>query len=373
MRCRLVGDVFILGAGFSKAVSDKMLVLNGLNELVDRELKNKQIPIERTFPTDLEMELTQLAQGRPWTSESDNLRLRAQFLDLVDVVRDVLTDCTKHATRAWPCDWLIRLIRWWNRTGATVVTFNYDTLVERGIIYMRHPDDGPGLGPGPDDDPLPKDGWSYLYPIGLTPAPTPVASAFAPSEPPDRARFKLLKLHGSINWFYSGQNLFLDETIYYVGPYRWMHYELEGPGGRRPIDDHEKLQVEWVSTKQPMIVPPLAEKSAYFQHRVIRGLWGDAAKALRAAERVFCLGYSLPGTDTMVRFLLHGSQPQQGTPFYIVNKLGGRPNTGNKQSDPDEIVEHFRQILPSCYSLDTTYVSSSREDEPIPRLVDGIT
>ena len=169
----------------------------------------------------------------------------------------------------------------------------------------------------------------------------------------------MLKLHGSLNWFYSGQSLSAGETIYYVGPYRWRHYAVASAREWTFKDDFEVKQMEWASTMQPLIVPPLAEKSAYFQHNVIRGIWGNAANALLTADRVFCLGYSLPATDTMVRFLLQSSHPVHDTPLYVVNKQG----------DGQKVACHFRKMLPSCYQIDETYISTSADDEPIPRLV----
>ena len=156
-----MADVFILGAGFSKAISDSMPVLDVLNGPVDKELESSDLQIERAFPDDIEMELSHLAMGHPWASEADNLRLRAQFLDMAGVVRDVLIERSKDATRKKPCDWLLQLIRWWDCKEAVIITFNYDTLVERGRIQAYHPDGGSGMGgkvdvdssPAPNPDP----------------------------------------------------------------------------------------------------------------------------------------------------------------------------------------------------------------------------
>lgn len=110
-----------------------------------------------------------------------------------------------------------------------------------------------------------------------------------------------------------------------------------------------------------MIIPPVAEKHAFFQHEVIRRTWGDAASALRSATRVFCLGYSLPESDLTMRFLLHSCCPENRTKLYLVN-------------NSSEVVARYQTLLPKtllpkdCYDLDVQYVGS----DPIPRLVDAL-
>jgi hypothetical protein len=47
----------------------------------------------------------------------------------------------------------------------------------------------------------------------------------------------------------------------------------------------------------PFVVPPAAPKSPYYRNAIIREVWQQAAHALRRADRVFIVGYSLPPTD----------------------------------------------------------------------------
>jgi len=112
---------------------------------------------------------------------------------------------------------------------------------------------------------------------------------------------------------------------------------------------------EAVKDKVPLIVPPLTEKSIYFQHETIRTLWVQAAASLREATRVFCLGYSLPRTDISLRFFLQANAPQRKVPFFIVN-LPQR-----------ELVSHFRELLPG-YDVQEQFIST----DPIPRFVETL-
>jgi len=85
-------------------------------------------------------------------------------------------------------------------------------------------------------------------------------------------------------------------------------------------------------------VPPVAEKTGYFQHESIRFLWSQAAASLKDASEVYCVGYSFPETDLTMRFLLHEAIPGQGTSFHVVN--------------PDPLArERFGKLLPAVFDV----------------------
>ena len=71
--------------------------------------------------------------------------------------------------------------------------------------------------------------------------------------------------------------------------------------------------------KVPLVVPPTSGKTGFY-------------KALQEADRIFIVGYSLPPTDLLTRFLLQaGSRP--GSTIVAVNRDGG-------------VVDRLRQVLP---------------------------
>lgn len=322
-----MGDVFLLGAGFSRAVSQAMPLLRDLSQ----EVRNRTpdfVNIDRgsLFADDIEMWLTYLSQDHPWLSEAKNLRNRALFLDLSRAIREVLEERMKEAIQGEHPKWFSRLIEWWHEKKASVVTLNYDTLVERCAVGM-----------------IQRLKCSDIYPTNLTPAGQRVAGVTAGDAIPS---FRLFKLHGSINWYYSGSSSFFGETIYYV-PLRgtWDH----------PGDEKENKDERLLADKVPFIVPPLMEKVLYFQHETLRSLWSQAAEALRGATRVFCLGYSLPSTDITMRFFLHGNRTASHVKFYVGNT-------------DDTTYQHFRCLLPDCYEVDARFVGASS----IPRLVDAL-
>jgi hypothetical protein len=87
-----------------------------------------------------------------------------------------------------------------------------------------------------------------------------------------------------------------------------------------------------------MIVPPTTAKSEFFDNAVVRQLWRGSFEGLRAAERIFVVGYSLPPADLLVRSML--SDAVGDAEVWIVNP------------DP-EVERRFREI--EAVNMNTTY------------------
>jgi hypothetical protein len=74
-------DVFILGAGFSKAVSSRMPLMNDLSRMVEEDLPAAER--KRQSLGNFESYLNYLALDHPWHSEAENLRNSALSLDVL--------------------------------------------------------------------------------------------------------------------------------------------------------------------------------------------------------------------------------------------------------------------------------------------------
>ncbi len=135
--------------------------------------------------------------------------------------------------------------------------------------------------------------------------------------------FSYLKLHGSVNWYYSGRDDFYGETIFYadVPPLGETHPEAE--------EFWESLSKD----KDTLIIPPVNEKITYFNNETVRGLWKDARSALAEARRIIVIGYSLPPSDLGMRLFLINNQPAPNTPVYVVD------------TDPC-VAERYAALLP---------------------------
>ncbi len=316
-------DVYILGAGFSKAICEQMPVLSEFGQHFQqsdpgpiREAFENQSRYATELSRNVELLLTYLSQQKPWLTEAENLRDRALFLELSRGIAGFLNCRTAESLRQLgDCPrWLNHLVGAWHGNRSTVISFNYDTLVE--TVAGDFTCQGKKV----------KIGCGRLYPVPLSPANLRNAGPFGE---PMQHTFTLVKLHGSVNWFYSGRPNFAGETIYYVKTMEGMHAVFEG-------DSAICYQMASVVDKVPLIIPPTLEKSMISQHETLSTLWLRASQALKQADRIFCLGYSLPESDLPVRFLLSGLAPSKAS-FEIVN-LENR-------------CDHFAKLLPKSLNV----------------------
>jgi hypothetical protein len=129
-------DVFLVGAGFSKAVSHEMPTLRELSKAVTLPRAVGSAPSEAQ-ETDFESALTFLAQDQPWLTPGENLKNRASFLEASRRIANLLSERQARALNASPPPWLLKLVRWWMDTACTVITTNYDVLIERAYKELR--------------------------------------------------------------------------------------------------------------------------------------------------------------------------------------------------------------------------------------------
>ena len=179
------------------------------------KIRGFDTPLAKNF----EQWLSYLVETPPWLSEADQARNRADFIEVSLAVHQVLLERQDVTIGRNPCpDWLERLVQKWQRDCATVITFNYDLFVE--LAWLRH-----APNPAPERDKMSTD----LYPVPVTPIGARLGDVQARdhgdgvislgiSLPP--AGLKLLKLHGSLGWWYSGPNSPPGDTVYDSGSRR---------------------------------------------------------------------------------------------------------------------------------------------------------
>jgi hypothetical protein len=279
-------DVFILGAGFARAIAPSMPLLQDLAERIREKFQPRnRIPpaVAAMMQENFAHALSYLEQAKPWVTEADNLRLRALFLDISNAIAHDLDETVKGAAETLgrdPPAWLSRLLRHWHEHRCTVLTLNYDTLIETAAAQL----DGGGVRIQAAD----------IYPPLLTDA---GLRSGGPQAERRGESFRLLKLHGSTNWYYSGRTSAHGEPIYFVPP------PLPGRDDDNGRREHEQ-RLKAVADKYPFLVPPIYDKSPLLTHETIRALWFEAGEALKLSRRVVCMGYSLPESDlTMQHFL----------------------------------------------------------------------
>jgi hypothetical protein len=141
--------------------------------------------------------------------------------------------------------------------------------------------------------------------------------------PATRPRFRLFKLHGSFNWLRSR----LTGNLYFGGMRKavgllfrtpaereagdlWRFFRPRTGSGRIPDEKHDLESV---------LITPTHLKDLRNPH--IARIWRRAEECLRTARRITFIGYSLPGDDLHVKYLLKRAlqtRPQGAPPPRIV-------------------------------------------------------
>jgi hypothetical protein len=231
-----------------------------------------------SFEDDLERWLSYLAEPQPWHELSDTYRNLATFSDVSQAIHEVLSVQQLDAVAGEKPAWLGTLARGWMDHAATVISFNYDLLVEAALF------DPQIEGHAPSD----------LYRVPVTPLGLRKAAVLASEGP---LPVDLLKLHGSLNWYWSGLDASRSDPVFDAT--MTGGWSPDGLGSRLGPDIRDL-----VADKLPLVVPPTATKSSYYSNDILRGQWRLAAEALRQADELVIIGYSLPPSDLTVRNLL---------------------------------------------------------------------
>ena len=279
-----MSEVFLLGAGFSRAISAHMPLLADLGRSLDKQLyKERELSryqkILARLGGNVELYLSYLDEKCPWQRETEALHQRARFLEAQSYIAETIREAESKAFSQAPPKWLGSLIQYWRNKQSTVITLDYDTSIERQ-----------------SEVPLP-----MLYRAPLQHVRARTGTGLSGSGPVNT--FRLLKLHGSVNWFYSGSLDFSGEQVYYDD-----------------LDSHNNDREEYLRADLvPFIVPPVAAKSPFFANLTLQSIWRAAAAALRQARAIYCLGYSMPLTDLTMRLFLASSISEEKVDIYIVN------------------------------------------------------
>jgi hypothetical protein len=199
----------------------------------------------------------------------------------------------------------------------SIVTFNYDDIVDEGLFQTPgitapkfwHPDGGYGF---------------FCKPGHTTVVTTPIFM--------NECRNLLLKLHGSVNWRFTLGNQLprVPETVLHQETWFTEHAmaPVLSPAIERSVEDYLE--------PDPLIVPPVLNKSDLSLHPVLRLVWARARDKLAAATKVIFLGYSFPPTDLAARMLFQETLTHRsGVALQVVNVDG--PGANNLQMRYQEL------------------------------------
>jgi hypothetical protein len=269
-----------------------MPTLTQLGEVVARRLADSRqsaaLPDEirgrlraGAIPTgDIETWLSHLAAPAPFLSSAERFMNSALAAELTMLIVDEVERAQSVALTAEIPTWLCRLAALWDRLDATVITFNYDMLIEYAIEAANMP-------------------WLQGHTAGDVFRGLPAGAAGSRSV---SSLLSLLKMHGSVGWWW-----LQDDRVGTTITRGDVAGEWGAPGqlrGPRGLDR--------------FIIPPLATKSTYLDVGPVRELWRQARLALEGASRVTVMGYSVPPTDLATSALIALHLPKE-TPVAVVN------------------------------------------------------
>jgi hypothetical protein len=266
-------DVFFLGAGFSIAASALFPDTNSLGRRVlerdDGTLAELTRGVEFTAVLTFESWLTRLAEKQPYDTEEARFRRASLFARAQTLIAEVLLESLASAVDGGLPGWVYDLVEVLHLERSTVVTLNYDTLLELAIDRTR------SFSKAGDTRADANRALNYIS--------IPIGTWDSLSARTTRT-LRLFKLHGSVDWF-------------------WVPGDLTGTSLIRHGSGAPKAQAQ-VAGRSRYIVPPTTTKSPYFDNAVSRYMWSETAMSLATCRRVVFMGYSLPITDVAIASLI---------------------------------------------------------------------
>ena len=155
--------------------------------------------------------------------------------------------------------------------------------------------------------------------------------------------WKILKLHGSLNWFrylpIRKYPLFSDKKeqlspeklkdVFLINGHWWFNEPPDVNG--------------WII--DPLIITPILYKERFYQERLFSDLWNQAKLHLTKCDRLIVIGYSFSPTDFAVRkLLLEAFEDNKLNDLIVVN-----PNTTVVKTIKELV--HFTKPVSVCYDL----------------------
>lgn len=332
-----MSTVYLLGAGFSKALSNEMPLMSDLAkpELPDSLVGLKDLDVEAAFSL--------LYEPQPWRREEKQLEaaslassFRSALASQIGKAQNLVVGSSSYEANR--DGWGKRFVELCESRSSTVLTMNYDLLFER--IYHSHL---------PNFAPLVTDA-SQTFSWGLYGLSFPLPRETVPGGVRDRsaARAKLLKLHGSLNWLQDRRNP--DQLIFsdlYLGD-------------EKQTEETRLFLMEEFPGLESFLVPPLLSKPIHRFGTRYLDLWIRAADSLKNTRELVALGYSFPPSDIAIRGLIAENLPK-GSSIRIV-----------RLEAPKAAQRQMEKLFPNQYFEFDCSHSDEGNFDVIPNYLDSI-
>lgn len=227
-----------------------------------------------------EEQLTVLSTALPFLEGYENTGRRALAERITaQLARELESRAESVARNAAP-DWLLQLVALWHAEKAIILTFNYDTIVEHAVTSLS-----PVVAAGQATQSI--HGSRVVYP-----APRAAATyTYRDMDGPIGGSLRLLKLHGSLNWFWS----LGDGNTVVREPY------IEGFGDQ---PDRRAAELGGTRMLDRFLIPPVLSKDSYYNVNLVHMLWREAYAAISSANHLTVIGYSMPQGDRIAADLI---------------------------------------------------------------------
>lgn len=308
-------EVFFLGAGFSKYLDSSYPSL--------ADLTKKFKPKNKNFG-DIEQYLTYLVSKLPFKDEATIYENLAEYKELTTKIAKYfwnLGDKKLYPIRITIGNNKIKIFKIILDRKIPCITMNYDLLLEYYLLKEKRQED--------KFKNINVDSF-YKFPIqymqeALTSDSSSGLNFYSPADLLKQALPEILKLHGSINWYYNGVSA--NDTIY-----------LYEKTNNKNVDNFR-------DNLSNFIIPPTLDKQSLYNHIAITHLWKQAYKYLANAEKIYIFGYSFPKSDISVDTLFRSA-------------LANNPNNykiyifGNSENENPRYKEIFKDKYEYSYGND---------------------
>lgn len=176
--------------------------------------------------------------------------------------------------------------------------------------------------------------WDTVVEVSLSKASIPYQSYL---ELKGSSAMKVIKLHGSINWF----------KCNCCGEYQVATYN--DIANHLLDDDKEELCANCNTCAknnqvllQPEIITPTMLKT--LNNKLFREIWSDAIAALKNADRLIFVGYSLPMADFEIRYILRKYVKRDAKIDIVLSEKDRPTSESDKYIKPEY---RYRNLFPS--------------------------
>lgn len=132
---------------------------------------------------------------------------------------------------------------------------------------------------------------------------------------------EIIKLHGSINWLYSGMTP--------IDPIYCKNFDRN--------QEEDCLS----SDLKTFIVPPVLDKNSQYFNTVLKALWRNAYDKLCNAENIYIYGFSFSPTDLSIRFLFQNAiENNPSANIYVINT-----QSATQKDNANYLVNRYESVF----------------------------